>query len=359
MQHVYWLAYSLLPGLSLLKKHQFLQYCGSLDVVLQHLESKQHPDEQIGKLLKDLPNLPIEQAKLEMEKLQRNSAWLISYEDDIYPENLKQIADPPLVLFGKGVLPKQYDHYFAVVGTRRPSSYGQRVAKNLCNDLSQHGLVLLSGLAAGIDSIAHQKAVDHGQPTVAVLGHGLGMCYPKQNEVLAQKILTTGCLLTEYLYDENPKNYYFPQRNRIVAGLAQGLLLVEGAKKSGAGITARLVLENNKEVYAVPGMIDSPTAYTPNLLISQGAKMVLSVQDILDDFGVQLSQNKIDEQKLGNKLDPLQNNIMKQLSHESELFDEILQNELKVSDQDLLKALVDLEQMGLIARQFNGSWSKI
>ncbi|HMQ09734.1 MAG TPA: DNA-processing protein DprA [Oligoflexia bacterium] len=359
MQHVYWLAYSLLPGLSLLKKHQLLQHCGGMDVLLQHLRSKQHPNEQIDKILKDLPDLPLDQAKQEMEKLKRNGAWLMSYADDIYPESLKQIADPPLVLFGKGVLPKQYKHYFAVVGTRRPSSYGQRVAKSLCRELSQHGLVLLSGLAAGIDTIAHQNAVDQAQPTVAVLGHGLGMCYPQQNEVLAQKILTTGCLLTEYLYDEKPKNYYFPQRNRIVAGLAQGLLLVEGAKKSGAGITARLALENNKEIYAVPGMIDSPTAYTPNLLIAQGAKIVLSAQDILEDYGVLLNSNQEDEEQLNNKLDPLQNSIMKQLAKEAELFDEILQTKLKVSDQDLLKALVDLEQMGLIARQFDGSWSKI
>ncbi|MCI5071501.1 DNA-processing protein DprA [bacterium] len=359
MQHVYWLAYSLLPGLSLLKKHQLLQQCQNFAGLVEHLKSKQHPNPQIEKIINDLPDLPIEQAKLEMEKLQRHGAWMMSVEDDVYPLSLKQIADPPLVLFGQGVLPQSYQHYFAVVGTRRPSSYGQRVAKSLCRDLSQQGLVLVSGLALGIDSIAHQVCLDLNQSTIAVLGHGLGTCYPKQNEVMMQQILSSGCVLTEYLYDQKPKNYHFPQRNRIVAGLSKGLLLIEGAKKSGASITARLAIENNKDVYAVPGMIDSPTAHTPNLLISQGAKVVLSAQDILEDFDLQLNTKETDQHLSNQSLSSLQKDIISYLSKEEGVFDEVLQTELDVSDQDLLTALVDLEQQGLIERQFNGSWSKV
>ncbi len=209
---------------------------------------------------------------------------LVTLVDAEYPSLLREIDDPPLVLYVRGKLPIDTSRALAVVGTRRSTQYGKMVAGRFASQLALRGLIVVSGLAAGIDAAAHQGTLDVGGHTVAVMGCGIDYPYPKRNQELQAKIAEEGTVLSEYPMGTRPAKWTFPQRNRILSGLSRGIVVVQAPERSGAMITARLALEQGREVFAVPGNITTTTSAGTNRLIKQGAKLVETIDDILEEF---------------------------------------------------------------------------
>jgi len=220
-------------------------------------------------------------ARKELEKIDKKAYRLMTLEDDGYPELLKEIFDPPLVLYVSGRAETLGEPAVAVVGARRPTPYGRAVAGKLAGDLASRGLVIVSGLARGIDACAHWGALASGR-TVAVLGSGLGDVYPPENRALAERTAESGAVVTEYPLDAPPLPFHFPLRNRIISGLARGLVVVEASRRSGSLISARLALEENREVMAVPGNVTSDLSQGSNWLIQAGAKLVTGWADVAE-----------------------------------------------------------------------------
>lgn len=216
--------------------------------------------------------------------LEQTNNHVITLFDEAYPKQLKEIADPPPLVFVRGnpallALPQ-----IAMVGSRNPSALGKETAFSFAKSLSQHGWVITSGLALGIDSSSHAGALAAQGCTIAVAGTGLDRVYPAQNKALANEIVISGVMVSEFPPGTTAKANHFPRRNRIISGLCQGLLVVEAARQSGSLITARMALEQNREVFAIPGSIHNPLARGCNALIRDGAKLVETTQDILEEL---------------------------------------------------------------------------
>ncbi len=210
---------------------------------------------------------------------------LINMLESTYPQNLKKIKNPPTKLYAEGNTELLNKNSLAIVGTRKPSEYGKKVAFNFAKELSDEDICIVSGLADGIDSYAHWGAKSGKGKTIAVLGCGFNHIYPEHNLKLYQEILEEGgCVISEYEPDEISKPEYFPTRNRIISGLAMGALIVEGRNRSGSGITARIAMEQKKEVFCIPSNIDKKTGFVPNEYIKMGAHLVTNIQDILEYF---------------------------------------------------------------------------
>lgn len=220
------------------------------------------------------------------ERLQKENISLVEYGGPDFPPLLNEIYDPPLLLYVKGSLRKDIDRFpLAVVGSRHPSPYGKQVAQELTLELARQGLTIVSGLALGIDALAHTAALEACGRTIAVLGSGLDWehIYPTQNRQLAEKIIANnGAVISEFPLDTLPLRHHFPIRNRLISGLSFGTLVIEAAEDSGSLITARSALEQNREVFSVPGSIYSPLSYGPNNLLKMGAKVITTASDILD-----------------------------------------------------------------------------
>jgi len=222
----------------------------------------------------------------EMEKLGRYGVKAVTFRDADYPARLKEIYDYPPVLYIRGKLLPQDEWCLAVVGTRRSTVYGRQTAEEITADLATNKITIVSGLAKGIDSIAHQSALGAGGRTIAVFGCGLDIVYPAENATLARKIIEQGALISEFPLGTRPKPENFPRRNRILSGLSLGVLVVEANETSGAMITAHLALEQNREVFAIPGSILSPSSRGVNRLIQEGAKLVRDYTDILEELNL-------------------------------------------------------------------------
>jgi DNA processing protein len=220
----------------------------------------------------------------EWEQLQRDNLRLLCLHDPDYPDNLKTIPDPPAVLFVRGSLDPRDLVSVAVVGSRAASPAGIAFTEKLCRDLAAHGVTIVSGLALGIDSAAHRGALRENGRTFAVLGCGLDIYYPYKNSSLHDKIAESGALFSEFPLGTDPIPWHFPARNRIISGLSLGVVVVEAAQRSGSLITARLALEQGKDVFAVPGMAMSFRSIGPHALIRQGAKLAEKAEDILEEI---------------------------------------------------------------------------
>lgn len=225
--------------------------------------------------------------KKEWQKLIALNIKLILASDENYPNLLKEISDPPLALYQLGKYDEQRPR-IAVVGTRRLTTYGKSVAEKLSKELAQLQITIVSGLASGIDTCSHLAALEEKSETIAVLGSGLDNIFPSSNKKLAEKITKQGALISEYALGAPPLKHHFPARNRIVSGLSLGTLVIEAPLKSGALITSRLALEQNREVFAVPGSILSKNSEGTNELIKSGAKLVNCVEDILIELNLPL-----------------------------------------------------------------------
>lgn len=223
----------------------------------------------------------------EFEKLQSHGVELMTFRDETYPKLLREIPAPPMVLYKRGELLPQDELAVAIVGTRKMSPYGKRVSEDLVAGLLRAQISIVSGLALGIDALVHGAAMRFGGRTIAVLACGLDSVYPATNRILAEKIMAgSGALLSELPLGMPPLKHHFPHRNRIIAGLSLGTVVIEAAADSGALITAQHALEQNRQVFAVPGSIYSPVSAGPNNLIKMGAKPVTSALDILEDLNL-------------------------------------------------------------------------
>jgi DNA processing protein len=244
-----------------------------------------------------------------LEKMLKSGIEVVTICDKKYPELLKHIYDPPAVIYVKGELVESED-LLAVVGSRRATAYGLNMAESLAYELSGNGLTIVSGMARGIDSRAHNGALKAGGRTIAVLGCGLDIIYPSENKELMKRICDNGAVISEYLQDIPPIPFNFPARNRIISGISKGVAVIEANEKSGSLITANFALEQGRDVFAVPGNINSSNSAGTNRLIRDGAKIVLDVKDILDEL------------KLGNGDNNTSYKVLKKISYGNFNYDE-------------------------------------
>lgn len=224
----------------------------------------------------------------EMERLEKEKINIITIQDESYPKLLKEIYAPPAILYIRGNFEPNDESSLGVVGTRNFSDYGKHITPIITSELSRSGLTIVSGLAIGIDTIAHKTAIENNGRTIAVLGSGIDTksIYPTINRYLAERIIEQGAIISEFPINTNPLPQNFPQRNRIISGLSLGVLVIEAQEKSGSMITARNALEQNREVFAVPGNIISNNSSGPNSLIKMGAKLVTKAKDILEELNL-------------------------------------------------------------------------
>ena len=276
-----WLALALVEGLSARKAFALVEVCGSPEAVvaMAPVGLERHG---LGPELARRVRVAWGEVASERDRLARTGAAVITWADTAYPARLRTIPDPPVALFVRGAIEATDDLAVAVVGARRAGEYGRRVAGDLGRGLAQAGITVVSGLAAGIDAAGHRGALDAGGRTLAVMATGIDRVYPSWHRELARDIGTQGALVTEFPCGTTPRQFHFPQRNRIIAGLTVGTVVVEAAEGSGSLITAEFAMEQGREVFAVPGPIGTANHRGCHRLIQQGATLVTSVDDIVD-----------------------------------------------------------------------------
>ena len=260
-----------------------------------------------------------------VDKLARENINVITIKEEIYPKLLKELYTPPPLLYYKGNFDLKNDFTLAVVGARKYTNYGEQVTINLVKHLAHNNLTIVSGLALGIDSLAHTTALENNGKTIAVLGSGLDKqnIYPTQNRYLADKIISkNGLIISEFPPGTPPLRHHFPQRNRIISGLSLGTLVIEASEKSGALITAKYSLDQNREVFAVPGNIYSDTSSGTNELIKLGAKVVTKAEDIIETLNLDQAIAYIDNKKIIPET-PEEKILIEHLSHEPIHVDEL------------------------------------
>lgn len=281
-----YLVLNLLPGIGPIRVRRLLQSFGSPERILSATAAELLAVPGIGREMADSIRAWEGQVDLaeELRRVDRHGIELLTIEDDRYPPALREIADPPHLLFLKGTLEPRDRHAIAVVGSRRVTHYGREAARRLSFQLAHAGVTVVSGLARGIDTAAHEAALAAGGRTIAVLGSGIGNLYPPENAALAARVAEQGALLSEFPVLYVPDRQSFPLRNRIVSGMSQGILVVEAPARSGALITANQAMEQGRTVFAVPGPIDRPHSEGCNRLIQDGAKLVIDVRDVLEEM---------------------------------------------------------------------------
>ncbi len=284
-----WLALRAVPGIGVVLFQRLVDTFGNPEAVFEasptQLTAVRGITPALARAILDFKDWP--RLDRELEQLAALGGQLITRDDPDFPEALRQIPYPPPFLYLKGSLTPNDRLAVALVGTRKPTHYGRKISYRLGRDLSLKGITVVSGLARGIDTAAHRAVVENGGRTFAVLGCGLDVVYPPENRELYNSIPAHGALISEYPLGTPPEARNFPVRNRLISGLALGVVVVEAASQSGAHITARYALEQGREVFAVPGPIDSPTSVGPHHWIKQGARLVESVADILSDVRLQ------------------------------------------------------------------------
>ncbi len=259
----------------------------------------------------------------ELELLHKHGLRAITWHDEPYPKQLREIYDRPPVLFVRGTLHPADEWAVAVVGTRRASVYGRQAAEEMSRGLAQNRVTVVSGLARGIDAVAHRAALEAGGRTIAVMACGLDMVYPPEHKRLADQIAESGALISDYAIGTQPRSEFFPRRNRILSGISLGVLVIEGDIKSGALITARQALEQNREVFAVPGSIYSPNSRGTNKLIQDGeAKLTLDVQDVLAELNLSMAAHQIEMTELV-PADETERTLLRLLTAEPSHIDEV------------------------------------
>ena len=345
----YWVAFSGVPGVGRVRIAQLKEHFGSLQDAWKAPQGKLKQagldSRSIDALVTLRPKISVD---AEMEKLERHKVNALICEDPAYPSRLKEIYDYPPVLYVRGNLPAEDEPCLAIVGTRRPTVYGRQVTEEMVTDLARSSITIISGLARGIDSVAHRAALDAGGKTVAVFGSGLDIVYPGENAKLAQAIIEQGALVSEHPLGVKPKAENFPLRNRIMSGLSLGVLVVEAGERSGALITAQQAVEQNREVFAIPGSILSPASQGTNRLIQDGAKLVRNYADIIEELNLTIvvQQAEIKEFSPANEVESA---ILRQLSSEPNHIDEICRRSgLTMSEVSSTLAMLELKG---IARQ--------
>lgn len=364
----YWLALAHIDGLGVRSAHKLMAHFGSPQAAymasLTELESC-GLSAQVAQAI--FAQAGMRDAEKELETAAKAGCQLVTLSSDEYPPLLREISDAPLVLYVHGDARLLSRHAVAMVGSRRPTAYGSSVAHRLASDLAQRGLVVVSGLARGIDSASHRGALEAGGKTIAVLGSGVDVIYPRENKSLAKKIMESGAVISEFPLGTGPTPQNFPIRNRIISGLALGVVIVEAAEYSGSLITARLALEQNREVFGVPGNITSAQSFGPNHLIKQGAKLVDQWIDVIEEFpaAIRMQLLPAGEASEGEpagaqtpslfetSLNPDQKAVFEALRADEALFVDSVFGSVPLPHPRVLVALLELEMTGLI-RQLPG-----
>ena len=283
-EELYWIALKLVPGLGTRVANRLLERFRTPQAIFRASRTELEAAGVSGAVAQSVASgSTFDDAATQQEKMLREGAAAITLGDSRYPEALRGIYDPPIMLFARGRVELLNTTSLGIVGTRRPSAYGLAATERLSSDLAYAGLTIVSGMARGIDSAAHKGALAAGGATVAVFGCGVDVIYPSENRKLAAEIATKGLIISEFPMGATAFPQNFPIRNRIVSGLSFGVLIVEGAQYSGSAITAKLAAEQGREVFAVPGNITSKLSWAPNLMIKQGARLVQDFNDVLSE----------------------------------------------------------------------------
>ncbi|MFC2005520.1 DNA-processing protein DprA [Chloroflexota bacterium] len=342
----YWVGFSLVPGIGRVRSAQLENYFGNLDGAWKatpaELKQSGLDNGSIRAITSWRPKISLE---AEMEKLERYGVKALTWHDPDYPSRLKEIYDYPPLLYVRGSLLPEDEWCLAVVGTRRATVYGRQVTEEIVADLAQSKITIVSGLAKGIDSVAHHSALEAGGRSIAVFACGLDTIYPGENASLARRIMQQGALISEYPLGTRPRADNFPRRNRIMSGISLGVLVVEAGETSGAMITAHMALEQNREVFAIPGSILSPASRGTNQIIQEGAKLVRDYTDILEELNLTAVAHQIEMKEIIPSSDT-ESLLLKQLGAEPVHIDEVCRSSgLSISTVSSTLAMMELKDL--------------
>lgn len=371
-EELYWLALRMMPGLGARRSSILLERFQSVRAIFHATAAELEAAGVPGALARSIASgCSFEDAAAQQQLARDGGAQLIPLGDARYPDLLRRVFDPPPVLFARGRTDLLSAVNVGVVGTRHPTPYGVAAAERLAGDLARAGVTIVSGMARGIDTAAHKAALSGAGTTIAVLGCGVDVVYPSENRKLAAEIAAKGLVLSEFPMGATAFPQNFPIRNRIISGLSNGLLVVEGAQYSGSAITARLALDQGREVFAVPGNITSRMSWGPNLLIKQGARLVQDWNDVVTELPVEAQKRliaagrqRILNEGLGAELatsaaeaaskppDPSQRinqAVLRQLKPDAAThLDTLVEACEEVSPSEIIAALFELEIQGLV-----------
>ena len=347
-ENVYFNAFNLIYQVGSVRMRKLLNYFPDLETAwranLSEIRASGIEEPVAMKILESRAKIDPE---AEFARLSDLSIQIITFHDPEYPKILKEIPNPPMVLYVLGQLLPQDETALAIVGTRKFSPYGKQVTEDIARDLVRAGLTVVSGLALGIDALAHKAAVFYGGRTIAVLASSVDNIYPASNRMTAEKILEgRGAIISEMPLGTPPLKHFFPHRNRIISGLSLGTIVIEAASDSGSLITAHHALEQNRQVYAIPGSIYNPVSIGPNNLLKMGAKPVTRVSDILEDLNLNsIQQELISSEVIGDN--PEEEKILKLLTRQPQHFDE-LAKKITLPSSTIAATLMILEMKGKI-----------
>jgi len=371
---LHWLALRLVPGLGTVGSLKLLEKLKSPQAIFRATASELEGAGMSPAQARNIASgCSFEDAVDQQQKMINAGAQLISIQDQRYPQRLREIFDPPIVLYAVGRTELMPTASIGVVGTRNPTPYGMAAAERLSADLARAGLTIVSGMARGIDTCAHQAALKEGGDTIAILGCGVDVVYPSNNKRLYDEIAKNGLILSEFPMGAPAFPQNFPIRNRIVSGLSIGVLIVEGAQHSGSAITAKLAIDQGREVFAVPGNVTSKMSWGPNLLIKEGgAKLVQEWSDVTNELPAAVRRDlasKAQQKMLLEGIEPLPEETPEGLDEPQKALGRKLLNSLQVdepkqldgllesfegvSSSELISALFELEMNGLV-RQLPG-----
>jgi DNA processing protein len=374
-EELHWLALKLVPGLGTRTSNKLLDRFRSPQAIFRASRTELEGAGVSGAIAQSIASgCTFDDAAAQQEKMIETGATLVTIGDPRYPQPLREIFDPPVLLFARGRVELMHSLTLGVVGTRRPTPYGLAVAERLSGDLSHAGLAIASGMARGIDTAAHRGALAAGGDTIAVLGCGVDVIYPSENKKLAGEIAAKGLILSEFPMGSVAFPQNFPIRNRIISGMSVGVLVVEGAQYSGSAITAKLAMDQGREVFAVPGNITSKLSWAPNLLIKQGARLVQDWNDVVSELPVESRRHLIEQgrQRLlgetggetvatsggetaslfnsrGPELDATARRTLEVLKVDAPIhLDDLIEKMENSSPSELIAALFELEMQGLV-----------
>lgn len=323
-EKAFWIAFNQVPGIGPARLAALIDVCGSVEAAwkapIQRLKEAGLDRRSLESLLVMRRSLDLDAA---WQRVVQSGVRVYTWDDDDYPENLRQVPLSPPLIFAQGELVEEDRLAVALVGTRQASAYGREVARGLARELAHNGVTVVSGLALGIDATAHEAALEAGGRTIAVLGSGVDQIYPAKNRKMALAMIQQGGLISEYPLGTRPEANNFPPRNRIISGLSLAIVVVEAGQRSGALITAKFAAEQGRDVFAVPGSILQPSSAGCNALIQEGALPLLSINDLLE----QLHLERVAVQREARQTiaaDPTERLLLAHLSSEPVHLDEIV-----------------------------------
>jgi DNA processing protein len=290
-----WIGFNMASGVGPVRVRRLIDHFGSLEQAWRASTAELRTaglDERVAANVDTVRNS--KDVARELDSIERDGVQVLTWDSPRFPERLLNIYNPPIMLYVRGELPAETVPAVAVVGTRKATAYGREVTKEICRGLVENDVTVISGLARGVDSCAHRAAIENHGQTVAVLACGVNVVYPPENRLLALEIIDNGCLVSEYPMNSRPEAMNFPARNRLISGLSLGTLVVEAGDRSGALITAAFALEQGRDVFAVPGNIFSNSSKGCHALIQQGAKLVRSAADIIEELNLAVTCQQLE-----------------------------------------------------------------